>query len=401
VAVGDFNGDGKRDLAVANLDSNNVSVLIGNGNGTFQGAVNYGAGTYPASVAVGDFDGDGKPDVAVANYGGGNVSVLLNDGDGTFDAHPAVNYGVGMRPYSVAVGDFNGDAKSDLAVANYDSDNVSVLIGNGNGTFQGAVNYGVGCSPRSVAAGDLNGDAKPDLAVANYCSGDVTVLLNTSIFDTTTTVTSSVNPSTHGESVTFTATVTATAGTPGGTVQFYADGAALGAPVTLASGQAAMSTSALAVGARSITVAYSGDTNYGSSTSAPYAQIVNRASPTITLTSSPHPSVVGQMVTFTASADWARMARAPSIQKSPNACPMTGTMGFKDSSTLIGTGALDANCQATFSISTLAIGDHSITAEYAGDANFTSGTSNVRTHTVSPIRVFLPWLANSATSSAR
>ena len=93
VAVGDFNGDGKADLAVANCDSNNVSVLLGNGNGTFQAAVNYAAGTYPSSVAVGDFNGDGKADLAVANCASNNVSVLLGNGNGTFQA--AVNYGAG------------------------------------------------------------------------------------------------------------------------------------------------------------------------------------------------------------------------------------------------------------------------------------------------------------------
>ncbi len=215
VAVGDFNGDGKADLAVANdTDGNNVSVLLGNGNGTFQAAVNYasghessrrwrsgtstgtarptwpwptlsngvsvllgngngtfqaavsyGAGTVLLSVAVGDFNGDGKADLAVANCSSDNVSVLLGNGDGTFQA--AVNYAAGTGPMSVAVGDFNGDGKADLAVANYGSNNVSVLLGNGNGTFQAAVNYAAGSWPRSVAVGDFNGDGKADLAVAN------------------------------------------------------------------------------------------------------------------------------------------------------------------------------------------------------------------------------------------
>ena len=145
MAVGDFNGDGKADLAVANYGSDNVSVLLGNGNGTFQAAVNYAAGTSPHSVAVGDFNGDGKADLAVANYGSNNVSVLLGNGNGTFQA--AVNYAAGTSPCSVAVGDFNGDGKADLAVANYGSNNVSVLLGNGNGTFQAAVNYAAGTDP--------------------------------------------------------------------------------------------------------------------------------------------------------------------------------------------------------------------------------------------------------------
>jgi len=100
-------------------------VLLGNGDGTFQAAVNYPVETAPNSVAVGDFNGDGKPDLAVANSGsGGPVSVLLGNGDGTFQA--AVNFGAGSTPASVAVGDFNGDGKPDLAVAN--QVNVSILL---------------------------------------------------------------------------------------------------------------------------------------------------------------------------------------------------------------------------------------------------------------------------------
>ncbi len=176
VAVGDFNGDGKPDLVVANSVNNNVDVLLGNGDGTFQPAVNYTVGTFPVSVAVADFNGDGKLDLVVANVDSNNVSVLLGNGDGTFQT-PAVNYAAGTGPESVAVGDFNGDGKPDLAVANFSSGNVSVLLGKGDGTFQAAVNYAAGTNPFSVAVGDFNGDGKPDLAVANFGSGNVSVLL--------------------------------------------------------------------------------------------------------------------------------------------------------------------------------------------------------------------------------
>src|SRR5207248_3078866 len=122
VAVGDFDGDGKLDLAVANFNSANVSVLLGKGDGTFQAPNNFVVGTEPISVAVGDFNGDGILDLATANgidFGGGsnNVSVLLGKGDGSFQ--PAMNLAAGSNPHSVAVGDFNGDGKLDLAVVNY------------------------------------------------------------------------------------------------------------------------------------------------------------------------------------------------------------------------------------------------------------------------------------------
>jgi hypothetical protein len=177
VAVGDFNGDGTTDLAVASgAGTPSVSVLLGNGDGTFQVAVGYSAGSSSASIAVGDFNGDGKLDLAVANYYSNDVSILLGNGDGTFQT--AVNYGAGSFPDSVAVGDFNRDGKLDLAVANGASSNsVSVLLGNGDGTFQPAVKYGAPGVPISVAVGDFNGDGRLDLAVANLNSNNVSILL--------------------------------------------------------------------------------------------------------------------------------------------------------------------------------------------------------------------------------
>jgi FG-GAP-like repeat/FG-GAP repeat len=177
IAVGDFNGDGKLDLAVANSGSNNVSILLGNGDGTFQNALNFNVGSSPSSVAVGDFNGDDKLDLAVANNVSGNVSMLLGNGDGTFQ--PAADFDAGSDPSSVAVGDFNGDGRLDLAVANNGSSNVSILLGNGDGTFQSAVDFGsgTGSNPEAVALGDFNGDEKLDLAVANFASGNVSILL--------------------------------------------------------------------------------------------------------------------------------------------------------------------------------------------------------------------------------
>jgi len=183
VAVGDFNGDGKLDLVVVNSFSNNVSVLLGNGDGTFQTALDFDTGAGPVSVAVGDFNADGRLDLVVANFAAGNVGVLLGNGDGTFQ--PAVNYGAGPLPVSVAVGDFNGDGKLDLAVANQSAGNagpsmVGVLLGNGDGTFQPAVEYGAGSDTdsSSVALGDFNGDGNLDLAVANSGSTNrVSILL--------------------------------------------------------------------------------------------------------------------------------------------------------------------------------------------------------------------------------
>src|SRR6266700_3268705 len=187
IAVGDFNGDGKLDLAVVNFGDWNIYVLLGNGDGTFQAARSVyfaSGGGFPWYVVTADFNGDGKLDLAVSNYGDNSVSVLLGNGDGTFLA-PQVTP-VGLNPWYFAVGDFNGDGKLDLAVADYGcpldctsspSNTVTVLLGNGNGTFLPGPSLTVGNGPAGVAVGDFNGDGKPDLAVANLNDNTLSILL--------------------------------------------------------------------------------------------------------------------------------------------------------------------------------------------------------------------------------
>ena len=185
IAVGDFRGNGKLDLVVAN-ESGTVSLLLGNGDGTFAAALNTVVGIFPFNVGisaeaarVGDFNGDGKLDIVTAEETGehfsaregvGGLTVLLGNGDGTFQA--PVDYFAGVFPMAVTLGDFNHDGRLDIAAANFGSDanggNVSILIGNPDGTFQPAVNYNVtGAHPRGIVAGDLNGDGKLDVVTLN------------------------------------------------------------------------------------------------------------------------------------------------------------------------------------------------------------------------------------------
>ena len=195
VAVADVNQDGHPDLLVANLCASEgctfggeVSVLLGNGDGTFQPAVSYSSGNFgdvdATSVAVADVNGDGKPDLLVVNeclfsdscHGHGGVGVLLGNGDGTFQ--PAVVYDSGGRlASSLAVADIDADGKPDLVVTNAcaafcqgENGSVAVLLGLGDGTFRAPVVYDSGGQVAlSVVAGDVNGDGKPDLLVANMC----------------------------------------------------------------------------------------------------------------------------------------------------------------------------------------------------------------------------------------
>jgi hypothetical protein len=211
VAVGDLNGDGKLDLAVATTgagcgngcQAGLIGVLLGNGDGTFKKAKNYKTGGYDAIgwVAIADVNGDKKPDLVVANYcatecsyppSEGSVGVLLGNGNGTFKAAKTYSSG-GDGAISVAVADLNNDGRADILVANCGPEacgpgspggNVGVLIGNGNGTFKPVVNYPAANSPYDVVAADVNGDGKLDIVVSNWGTsnagsndGSVTVLV--------------------------------------------------------------------------------------------------------------------------------------------------------------------------------------------------------------------------------
>lgn len=190
VAVGDFSGDGILDLAVVNRNcgalpcgAGTVSILIGNGDGTFQPHVDYPTAAGPNAVAVGDFNGDGNLDLAIAAGGGGTgneVSVLLGNGDGTFQT--PTSYTVGTNPVAIATADFNNDGKLDLAVVNSASNSISLLQGNGDGTFQTHLDYATGSQPNGgLALGDFNGDNKLDLAVTNTADATVSVLLGNGV----------------------------------------------------------------------------------------------------------------------------------------------------------------------------------------------------------------------------
>jgi hypothetical protein len=310
VAVGDVNGDGKLDAVTANfLVPATVNVLLGNGDGTFQTRKSFATEAYSDSVTLGDVNNDGKLDIAAANFasidglmlGNGTVSVLLGNGNGTFQPQKTFTSGAGTT--SVTLGDINGDGNLDIMSANspYPANTVNVLLGNGNGTFQFRQLFEADASAFELAFGDVNGDGKPDLATADHYTPAVSVLLGSSsgafqgqtytldhslTSTTTTALTAIPNATTGGTLVTLTATV-APSPVNAGSVAFKDNGAVIASGISLVNGEAVFQTQSLAVGTHSLVADYSGASGFSASTS---------SAVTVTITGAGAPQLVGVVI---------------------------------------------------------------------------------------------------------
>jgi len=170
----EFNGDGKVDLATVDEFQSKISILLGNGDGTFGAHTEFATGNHPVWLATGDVNGDGFLDIVVADLNDGKISVLLGKGDGTFQTHK--DYGCGNGVSGLAIGDFNNDGKLDVVTADNTDDTAAILLGNGDGTFQGPIAFPTSHLPNSVIVGDFNGDGNLDLAVGTS-NKSVSVLL--------------------------------------------------------------------------------------------------------------------------------------------------------------------------------------------------------------------------------
>ncbi len=323
----DFNGDGKADLALVNNADNTVTVLLGNGDGTFTpvGGTPPSTGAAPEAIAVGDFNGDGKPDLAVANNGDSDVTVLLGNGDGTFTAASTALPPSFSGPAAIVTGDFNGDGKLDLATANNRSSTIAILLGNGDGTFTApaVTPPATGPAPVALISADFNGDGAPDLVTANNGTNLITVLLT----ERTQTATAVLN------------------------------NVAIAQP-----------------GTHEVEATYGADANFTASTSATIALQGNAAPAvtTLTLNAAPLQSTQGQPVTITATLS----ATVPTTTA-------TGNVTFSIGTTTVGTAPLTGGV-ATLTTSALPVGEDNLTASYPGDANFAASNAQLFVVDVSP-----------------
>jgi hypothetical protein len=332
IAAADVNNDGNLDIVVGNNGASSVTVLLGNGAGSFTQPTGspFAAGTNPSpsALVIGDFNGDGKPDLAVADSGSTTVSVLLGNGDGTFGAASTLTAQSGQK--TIAMADFNGDGNQDLATCDTSTGTVYKFSGNGNGTFQSEVSTSTGtaaCS--SMAAADFNGDGNPDLVVPMQGNNKAVVLLD-GVTHTATASASSVNvpgTGTHnveavyggdtydGASTSSTTALTASKAATTLTLQASPTGSAYGASVvltatlspyvagnlttagetitfkngsttlgtgTLSGGVATLTLTSLPTGSDSLTASYAGDSNFIASTSSALPFTVTKATPSIT-----------------------------------------------------------------------------------------------------------------------
>ena len=410
VVTGDITGDGLSDVVAADANTGSVWIVPGIGNGGLATPINVATGLSngPAFVGLAKFHSANQalPDLVVAAQNG-VVEILTNTSSGSMIsfATPVV---VGVVPAgltSILAQDFNQDGLADLVVG---STQVwlffNTTVSGGQPTFSGPTAYVAGNVPVAMAVADFNGDGAPDLAVANSIpnpstngncttnlnplncgSNTMSVLLNTGFF-AKVALTASPDPVQFGNAVTLTAVVSGSKNTPTGQVTFY-DGITqpptnLGSS-SLSNGVAALVITTLKVGDHNITSVYNGDSNYAQAVSNTVLESVTLTAPiltTVNLTSSPNPSQINSMVTFTATV----------TPQSGSGTP-TGTVAFYNGASALGSPVTLTGGVAILSTSALTLGTDTITAVYSGDNTFAGSISSPLIQIVT----FLPPLLTS------
>jgi hypothetical protein len=359
IAVADFNKDGLPDIALTT--SVGVSILHGTGNRTFGPQIDYLAGDAPFHPLIGDFNHDGYPDIAVANADvnrASTITVLLNTPDsgdvsGTLSANPEPsNFGLPFT-LSLAVNAQAAGAAVPTGSATLYIDGIvggSASLSGGVAVFQVTSSLPIG---NHAISATYSGDA-------NFHSATFTINHSVMGLISSTALTSSLNPATHGNTVTFTATVSSHSGTPTGTVAFSAGGTTLGT-ASVTKGIAAYSTASLPTGSDTITATFTGNGGFANS-SGSMVETVSGLASTTSLVVSPNPTYVLSRTVLTATVT------------GTGATP-SGTVSFAANGMGLGTATVDASGTATLSYSFSSVGTVAITAAYSGDATFGASTS--------------------------
>jgi hypothetical protein len=368
LAVGDFNNDGKLDLAVLNAGNgvtSTVSIFLGTGTGTFTAKPSLDTGAFPIDIRAVDFDKNGNLDLVVANSGNGGVGTVqafAGNGDGTFTPtftsnDPSITASIA----SMAVGDFDGDGFPDVAV--WANDEVHIFRHKVAVVFDPPISLGLGDQGAELEAADLNGGGAADIVASD---GTMAVLPNTGGLKVSP-VTSTLNSSIFPQSTTFSAALVPSF--PGhlpplsGSLQFNDGATLLGSGGFNPSGTATFSTAALNAGTHLVSASYPGDSNYIARTLPGVSQLVNQAATSITLTSPVIAAVLGDAINFST-------VTTPATSGVP-----TGNISLLDGKTLVGILPVDGSGDASFSISSLTAGSHSLTASYSGDKNYVASSS--------------------------
>jgi hypothetical protein len=278
--VADFDRNDKPDVAIGSVaggaGNGDIDIFLGNGDTTFTRAGPFKVGVYPGAIAAADLNNDGSPDLAVANTGNGNpgsLSVLIGNGDGTFQS--AVTTALASRVVDVTTGDFGGDGFQDIAVSE-GSGTVDLFTNQGDGTFGSATPYFAGAAANSLLPADVNQDGALDLVVT--AGNVINVLPNTG--GTQVQLNSSQNPSVFFQQLNFTAQVASTLSgmpLPTGMLHFILDGTALGDMALSGSGSASVSVNSLGAGSHLLEATYDGDVNFFPRALPSVSQLVNKA----------------------------------------------------------------------------------------------------------------------------
>ncbi len=370
LAVGDFTGNGITDIVTANEGDNTISVLMGNGDGTFAPAVTYAVGLRPEAIAVGNLNG-GLPDIVVADEGASSVDVLINNGNGTFQ--PPVTYAAGANPDGVALGDFTGSGLDDIVVINPLGSYCHVLLNAGNGTFDAAVAYTTDQTARAVAVADINSDGRPDIITTSLQSTQIDILYGegNGTFDNLQTYGTGFFPYSiavadmNGDGRVAVVTANELDNTVG--VLLHTGTATFVPSIGFHGGLAPVAVAVADFNGDGKPDIVAADFNTNSVSVLTNQTVFPTLIPTtVALTSNQNPVEFGNRDVLTAQVNPSSIDKRRPI----------GVVVFFNGDAVIGISPVSSSGVATIAPTTLALGDHTITAEYMGDGLYKAATSS-------------------------